>query len=282
MTGVELILLLIGSVFMVGSFFITEKLSPSELDKIAELSENELRRIIDRELENAGTRIEEAIDTQIEASADKVDRALEKETNEKIMAISEYSDTVLESMNKTHNEIMFLYSMLNDKHTELTGMVSDLQRLAADVRDLQENMQLTAAQPQSAQPRQGVLTPQSGIASGQPSSQISRAAAGQPSQVPRAAVRPASQVQRAGTTVGQPSQVSRAGTASGPAALERAQETQTPEEEKKETTQTAEKDNSNQAILALHKQGLTEVEIARKLGMGVGEVRLVIGLYRGE
>lgn len=258
MTGVELILLLIGSVFMVGSFFITEKLSPSELDKIAELSENELRRIIDRELENAGTRIEEAIDTQIEASADKVDRALEKETNEKIMAISEYSDTVLESMNKTHNEIMFLYSMLNDKHTELTGMVSDLQRLAADVRDLQENMQLTAAQPQSAQPRQGVLTPQSGIASGQPSSQIPRAAAGQPSQV------------------------SRAGTASGPAALERAQETQTPEEEKKETTQTAEKDNSNQAILALHKQGLTEVEIARKLGMGVGEVRLVIGLYRGE
>jgi hypothetical protein len=33
-----------------------------------------------------------------------------EETNEKIMAISEYSDTVMENMNKTHNEIMFLYN----------------------------------------------------------------------------------------------------------------------------------------------------------------------------
>ena len=41
-------------------------------------------------------------------------------------------------MNKAHNEIMFLYSMLNDKHTELTGMVSELQRLAADIRNLEE------------------------------------------------------------------------------------------------------------------------------------------------
>ena len=79
------------------------------------------------------------IDDQIEASIDKVDRALGRETNEKIMAISEYSDTVIENMSKTHNEIMFLYSMLNDKHTELTGMVSELQRLAADIRDIEES-----------------------------------------------------------------------------------------------------------------------------------------------
>ena len=44
MTGVEWMLLLIGSVFMVGSFFVAEKLSPSELNKIAELSESELKR----------------------------------------------------------------------------------------------------------------------------------------------------------------------------------------------------------------------------------------------
>ena len=45
------------------------------------------------------------------------------------MAISEYSDTVMENMNKTHNEIMFLYNMLNDKHTELTGLATDYRRL---------------------------------------------------------------------------------------------------------------------------------------------------------
>ena len=146
MTGVAWILLLIGVVFMIGSFFVTEKLSPSELNQIAELSEEELKRIIDRGLKNAETRIEDAIDEQVDQSSEKVDRSLEKVTNDKIMAISEYSDTVIESMNKTHNEIMFLYSMLNDKHTELTGMAADLQRLAADVRSLEEKAPLTAPQ----------------------------------------------------------------------------------------------------------------------------------------
>ena len=77
--------------------------------------------------------------SRLTQSSEKVDRSLEKVTNDKIMAISEYSDTVIESMNKTHNEIMFLYSMLNDKHTELTGMAADLQRLAADVRSLRRS-----------------------------------------------------------------------------------------------------------------------------------------------
>ena len=39
MTMIEIILLLVGCVFMIGSFFISEKLSSSELNKIAELSE---------------------------------------------------------------------------------------------------------------------------------------------------------------------------------------------------------------------------------------------------
>lgn len=232
MTGVEWILLLIGSIFMVGSFFVTEKLSPSELNKIAELSEEELKKIIERGLENAKSRIEESIDEQLNASMDKVDCALEKETNDKIMAISDYSDTILESMNKTHNEIMFLYSMLNDKHTELTGMVSDLQRLAADVRNLEENY--------STQTTLEI-----------PSAPI-------PQAVP---VMPVSEE---------------------PAEAAYTKEPQMSEPEKEETVKTSERDNVNQEILTMHREGLSEVEIARNLGMGVGEVRLIIGLYRGE
>ena len=44
------------------------------------------------------------------------------------MAINEYSDTVLDSINKAHNEIMFLYSMLNDKHDELTRLSGDIDK----------------------------------------------------------------------------------------------------------------------------------------------------------
>ena len=40
--------------------------------------------------------------------------------------------------------------------------------------------------------------------------------------------------------------------------------------------------NHNERILALHQQGLSNVEIARELGLGLGEVKLVIGLFKGE
>ena len=236
MTGVAWILLLIGVVFMIGSFFVTEKLSPSELNQIAELSEEELKRIIDRGLKNAETRIEDAIDEQVDQSSEKVDRSLEKVTNDKIMAISEYSDTVIESMNKTHNEIMFLYSMLNDKHTELTGMAADLQRLAADVRSLEEKAPLTA--PQAASER---------------ATAVSAASAVTP--VP---------VETADTTERE--------TAAAPA------------EQKEEMPETEEtkQEGLHAEILKLKKLGMTEVQIAKKLGIGIGEVRLVNGLYRGE
>ena len=236
MTGVAWILLLIGVVFMIGSFFVTEKLSPSELNQIAELSEEELKRIIDRGLKNAETRIEDAIDEQVDQSSEKVDRSLEKVTNDKIMAISEYSDTVIESMNKTHNEIMFLYSMLNDKHTELTGMAADLQRLASDVRSLEEKAPLTA--PQAAPERAAAVSAASAV-----------------TPVP---------VEKADTTGRE--------TAAAPA------------EQKEEMPETEEtkQEGLHAEILKLKKLGMTEVQIAKKLGIGIGEVRLVNGLYRGE
>ena len=236
MTGVAWILLLIGVVFMIGSFFVTEKLSPSELNQIAELSEEELKRIIDRGLKNAETRIEDAIDEQVDQSSEKVDRSLEKVTNDKIMAISEYSDTVIESMNKTHNEIMFLYSMLNDKHTELTGMAADLQRLAADVRSLEEKAPSTA--PQAAPERAAAVSAASAV-----------------TPVP---------VEKADTTGRE--------TAAAPA------------EQKEEMPETEEtkQEGLHAEILKLKKLGMTEVQIAKKLGIGIGEVRLVNGLYRGE
>ena len=251
MTGVEAILLLIGSIFMVGSFFITEKLSSSELNKIAELSDGELKKIIDRAMEGVGRRIDAAIEEHIEITADQVDRALEKETNEKIMAISEYSDTVVESMNKTHNEIMFLYSMLNDKHTELTGMVSNLQRIAADVRSLEDNLQEMSQRGPAAASAPAKAPETGGISPGP---------AGAGSKIARTAPKEAFAPQRPKV-----------------------------QEEKREMPKTPvqpsepeEKGSVNEQILAMHREGLSEVEIARKLGMGIGEIRLIIGLYRGE
>ena len=244
MTMIEIILLLVGCVFMIGSFFISEKLSSSELNKIAELSEDELKKIIEREVNNAGTQMDEVIEQKIEEAGEQAERAMEKESNEQIMQIHEYSETVMESMKKTHDEIMFLYSMLNDKHTEMTSMTGDLQRLAADIRNLQENLSAKAG------------------------TSIRKPVVQQPVMKQNAVVQPMTE-----TIDVQPEPEVQ---------VNRFQEIQEPEQ-KTEKPETADAQGmSNDMILKLYEQGLSKVEIAKQLGRGLGEVNLVIELYKGD
>ena len=249
MTTIEIILLLVGCVFMIGSFFISEKLSSSELNKIAELSEDELKKIIEREVNNAGTQMDDVIEQKIEEAGEQAERAMEKESNEQIMQIHEYSETVMESMKKTHDEIMFLYSMLNDKHTEMTSMTGDLQRLAADIRNSQENM--------SAKAGTSIRKPVA-------ESHVAQ----QPVMKQNADVQPMTE-----TIDVQPEPEVQ---------VNRFQEIQEPEQ-KTEKPETADAQGmSNDMILKLYEQGLSKVEIAKQLGRGLGEVNLVIELYKGD
>ena len=217
--------------------------------KIAELSEDELKKIIEREVNNAGTQMDDVIEQKIEEAGEQAERAMEKESNEQIMQIHEYSETVMESMKKTHDEIMFLYSMLNDKHTEMTSMTGDLQRLAADIRNLQENMSAKAGTPI----RKPVA--ESNVAQ-------------QPVMKQNAVVQPMTE-----TIDVQPEPEVQ---------VNRFQEIQEPEQ-KTEKPETADAQGmSNDMILKLYEQGLSKVEIAKQLGRGLGEVNLVIELYKGD
>ena len=224
MAGVEILLLVTGVVFFIASFFITEKLGPGELNKIGELSNEEIQRIMERELQKVTDEIEGRVEEKAEEALVNSERMMEKECNEKIMAISEYSDTVIESMNKTHMESMFLYSMLNDKHVELTDFSSRLQGLASDLKKQDEEIT-------DHLNRQAVFEERK-------EEQISLV-----------------------------------------------------REEKKEEAFFPEENDANMdfgdvrhndAILALHKNGKTAIDIARELGLGLGEVQLVIGLYEGK
>ena len=249
MTMIEIILLLVGCVFMIGSFFISEKLSSSELNKIAELSEDELKKIIEREVNNAGTQMDDVIEQKIEEAGEQAEHKIKKESNEQIMQIHEYSEAVMESMKKTHDEIMFLYSMLNDKHTEMTSMTGDLQRLAADIRNLQEN-----------------LSAKAGTSNRKPVAESH--VVQQPVMKQNAVVQPMTE-----TIDVQPEPEVQ---------VNRFQEIQEPEQ-KTEKPETADAQGmSNDMILKLYEQGLSKVEIAKQLGRGLGEVNLVIELYKGD
>lgn len=223
MTAVEITLIIVGIVFLLVSFLVQEKLSPKDIESITNLSENELKIIVEKQLKNTNDQVEDAITDVVEDKTETTKRALEKETNEKIMAIDEYSNTVLESMNKTHNEILFLYSMLNDKHTELTDLAAQLQQFSEQMKhtenEVLENLALAAQdvrqkvnETKPIDENEVILASLGTDAKGTEQDQI----------------------------------------------------------------------NHNDRILMLHQQGLSDVEIARELGLGLGEVKLVIGLFKGE
>ena len=217
MTALEVTLVIVGIIFVIVSFFIEEKLSQKDIDRIVSLSENELKVIVDRQLRGAEEQIEDSIAESLEEAHEATKRAMEKETNDKIMAISEYSDTVLESMNKTHNEILFLYSMLGDKHTELTELAGQLGQFSEKMKNTEDEVLHNLAE------------------------------AARELEINMSAPEPINQ-----------------------------------DEAVRQAVEAEEEGNHNDEILERHQAGMSDVEIAKELGLGLGEVKLVIGLYKGE
>lgn len=255
MTVIEIILLVVGMAFILASFWVTEKLSPEELRHISELSKEEMGVMLEHELEKSRQRVVDIVEDTIDDSKDRTERALEKQTNEKIMAINEYSDTVIEKINKTHNEIMFLYSMLNDKHTELTDFTSSLTQQLQDLKSQEEEMtsyylnQIKNQIPQNPKPAEPVA----------PKSVAAKPAFQEPQPDAAAAGEPQPPVQQAEET-----------TVSSDTDADTSRDAQ------------AEEVNVREEILRLYEEGRDSVAIARKLGLGVGEVRLILGLYKGD
>lgn len=247
MTVIEIVLLIVGMIFILASFWVTEKLSPEELRHISELSKEEMGVMLEHELEKSKQRVVDIVENTIDDSKDRTERALEKQTNEKIMAINEFSDTVIEKINKTHNEIMFLYSMLNDKHTELTDFTSGLTQQLQDLKSQEEEMTnyyLSQMKTQMPQPPKPVEQPAA-----------------------TTAVKTSFQEVQSETSVSE----------------EAAPSEQSPVRSTADTNAQAEEEvNVKDEILRLYEEGRDSVAIAKKLGLGVGEVRLILGLYKGD
>lgn len=223
----EIILIIIGVIFMIGSFFVTEKLSQREITQISELSSEEMKRILEKNMEQAKRRVENLIESIVERTEEPMERALQKETNLKIQSISEYANGVLEEVQKNHEEVMFLYSMLNDKHSELVQTAGKLEDLKLELLKLERDVSSTVMDSEE--------------------------------RVKQLAEQITEQI-------------------NNPVQIEKVLEEELPE-------LNAEEDellNSNQCILELYQQGMGITDIARQLKLGVGEVKLVIDLYREE
>jgi len=232
MVWAEIILILIGIAFIGVSFYITETLSQQDLEQISLMSEADLKKISEKQVKEMKDKVENSLEDIIDESLVIAQRGLEKESNNKIMAVSEYSETVLESINNAHNEITFLYSMLNEKQTETAQLVGDLQKLTKQIRDL--DLETTIKNLETAA-----------------NNAISVEKSFEPIVAPVVETVEEEQVINETTNLKEFEDVPDA----------------TPVLSK------------NEQILLLYKEGKDEVEIAKTLDCGLGEVRLVIGLY---
>lgn len=229
----EIVLLIAGGIIFILSFFIPDRRDA----RAGNIREEEIRDLVNRELESVRNHVDEVVEEAVTYAVEKTERSLERLSNEKIMAVNEYSDTVLTQIHKNHEETMFLYDMLNNKHENLKNTMSEMTRAVKEAEQVIDELKSLA---------------------------------------PEEALSLQEEPEEAQTQVQMKAVFSETETPQ-----ENKQTEQRNQEEEEGLPETVEQErNNNEKILALYGQGKTAVTIARELGLGVGEVKLVIDLFQ--
>lgn len=222
MSAMEIALLVLGAVFFAASFIVPEMRAASE---DAGISKDEMKQMLEEELNSAKSQMKDTVEETVSYAVQRTERSLEKVSNEKIMAVNEYSDTVLEEIDKNHKEALFLYDMLNDKEIELKNIVRKAEQTKQDMAKMPNLFEREEALQSAAD----FAIPNDTFTETEPVDSPS---------------------------ITNSIEISFPSTADGGR-------------------------NQNEQILRLHKEGKSNVAIAKELGMGVGEVKLVIDLFEG-
>ena len=237
MGALEIILLAAGAVIFIASFCI-----PVKQEKLKEETKNlaaqEIKNMVAEEMDHVRGRLEELSEEEMQQQIEKSERSMERISNEKIMAVNEYSDTVLAEIRKNHEEVMFLYDMLNNKHTSLKNTVAEVNRAVKEAREAVKAMQKLSA---------------SGAAEARKEWELPVSAEEE---------KPLKPVPESFRGLEPPPLTVRNG------------------EDEDAFREGEQERNNNERIMALYRQGKSATAIAKELGLGVGEVKLVIGLFR--
>lgn len=225
MTGLDICLIIIGIICVVCSFLFSEHLMSQDLkDEIIDgvNVSNVTEEIVKREV---GAEVANIIDSKIEEMEVRIDKL----TTEKIMAMGEYSNDIQEKISQNHDEVMFLYSMLNDKEEVLKNTIRDIEAVKASVKKMaivndvaKDVTRKNVAEEKNEQ---------------------------------------ATVVENSSETI---------------------EKVEVKTTEKKGSIRKREISNNNQMILDLYAKGKSNIEIAKELGLGIGEVRLVIDLFNSR
>lgn len=141
--GIGVVILLIGGVIAIVLGFILPVGKDLEKDD-KKAMESAVAQAVHNSIEKSHDKIQREIDDTIEESLLKTERGLDRITNEKMSAISEYADTVMNDIHKNHDEVMFMYDMLNDKQKNLTSTVSEANKTQEQALQTVRDAEITA------------------------------------------------------------------------------------------------------------------------------------------
>ena len=218
MTGLEICLVIIGLICVACSFLFSEHLMAQDMKEdmiggvnVASVTEEIVKREVEAEVANV-------IDDKIEAMEVRIDKI----TTEKIMALGDYSSDIQEKISQNHDEVMFLYNMLNDKEEVLKNTIRDIEAVKASVKKM------------------AIVN-----------------------DVAKDVTKKESETAKE---------------------VEKTEETKVEVKTTEKTSSIRKRgiSNNNQMILDLYAKGKSNIEIAKELGLGIGEVRLVIDLFNSR
>lgn len=336
---------IVGIALCVASFFIPDKNVKTSWEE--KLENKKLDELINTKIEKAKEELSRTIEEMSAETQAKTERSLERISNDKIMAVNEYSDTVLKDINKNHEEVVFLYDMLNEKQDSLKNTAVDAQKVLGEVNDaigrasmatdsvnsaVKESEQEIAAIEEAKQKelaeraerleKERLAAEQAEIARAQAMAGAAAAASGSETEEADSKegldeaddntvaestdefedilsglnIEPITDAEKVDdlSELGledllgddndgkEPSYtVIPQVPAKAPSTTQKpVKRTVSRKAMEKVPSVSSSGGNNNDKILKLYKQGLSNVEIAKKLGLGVGEVKLVIDLYK--
>lgn len=234
MSPIEIALIIIGIIVIIISCVVVDNSSKMKNQMIGKSLSSLEEKLTEEDKKHLMDKMKELLGEVREETILRTEDTLSKLSNEKILAVNEFSDQIMEKIKRNHEEVVFLYNMLNDKEKDLKATVREIDSSQKRVQDIleskSENDKLQAVKNAKTQAAAKAL-------SHTQTSQVDK---------PSRAVIQKSEI---------PAEVS---TVSGPSS------------------------NNNSQILALYSQGRSVVEISKLLGLGQGEVKLVIDLFKGK
>lgn len=281
MTGLEVSLIIIGILCICVSFFVSRRSSAEAVETPASGARPAAEVWTEKDEQIVRQRMQELMQEMQAEYIEEAKGEMGRLCNEKIMAVDEFAGPILEKINNNHQEVVFMYNMLNEKQKELRTLMAERpekDNAAAPSSGIKAEAvkKQTERTENTASAGKKLPGPEANAASALEKMAVSQAASLQGAQ--KTAVQTGlSQVKNSA------SKKAAHRASAGSANHTKTKTVLPPESAAVEPAAVGQRsEDVNLQIQKMHKEGKSILEISKALDIGQGEVKLIIALYGGR